>query len=117
VVPAPIKAAIPVSILDQVDIRVGTILGVTEVPQSNRLVQLQVDFGDRVRTVVVGMKQERHDPSQIAGRQALFVVNLEPRRVFGVLSEAMLLDVGYKDGIIPALVHPERAVPNGTRAG
>jgi tRNA-binding protein len=114
--PAPLKSTITGEVLDLIDVRVGTIVGVYDVPDSDRLVQLRVDFGDRVRTVVVGMKQERDDPTEIAGRQALFVVNLEPRRIRGVLSEAMLFDVGYKDGISPALVHPEREVPNGTRA-
>ncbi len=115
--PAPIKAPITAEMVEQIDIRVGTIVGVYDVPDSDRLVQLQVDFGDRVRTVVVGMKRERDDPSSITGRQSLFIVNLEPRRIHGVLSEAMVFDVGYKDGIPPALVCPEWDVPNGTRAG
>jgi tRNA-binding protein len=115
--PAAVKPTIGTDVLDRVDIRVGTIVGVYDVPDSNRLVQLQVDFGDRIRTVVVGMKRERDNPSEITGRQGLFVVNLEPRRIHGVMSEAMLFDVGYRDGIPPALVCPEWDVPNGTRAG
>ncbi|HEY7501249.1 MAG TPA: hypothetical protein VH740_22200 [Vicinamibacterales bacterium] len=115
--PAPIKARITAEVFEQIDIRVGTIVGVYDVPDSDRLVQLQVDFGDRIRTVVVGMKREREDPAAITGRQCLFLVNLEPRRIHGVMSEAMLFDVGYKDGIPPALVCPEWDVPNGTRAG
>ena len=35
----------------------------------------------------------------------------------GVLSEAMFFDLGYADGLVPALAVPERPVPNGTRAG
>lgn len=115
--PAPIKPAVGVDVLEQLDVRVGTIVGVYDVPDSSRLVQLQVDFGDRIRTSVVGMKQERENPADITGRQALFVLNLEPRRIHGVMSEAMLFDVGYRDGIPPALLCPEWDVPNGTRAG
>jgi tRNA-binding protein len=63
------------------------------------------------------MKQERENPREVEGRQALFVVNLEPRRMRGVLSEGMLFDLGYADGIAPALAVPERPVPDGTRAG
>ena len=63
------------------------------------------------------MKQERTDPAEIVGRQALFVVNLEPRRMMGEVSEGMLFDLGYADGVAPALAVPERPVPNGTRAG
>jgi tRNA-binding EMAP/Myf-like protein len=47
----------------------------------------------------------------------LFVVNLEPKKMMGELSEGMLFDLGYADGIKPALAVPERMVPNGTRAG
>jgi tRNA-binding EMAP/Myf-like protein len=63
------------------------------------------------------MKQERANPAEIAGRQALFVVNLEPRKIRGVVSEGMLFDIGFADGVRPVLAVPESAVPNGTRAG
>jgi methionine--tRNA ligase beta chain len=116
-VPAPVKPAVPLSALEALDIRVGTIESVEDVPRSARLVRLTVTFGDHTRTVLAGMKQERADPTEIAGRQALFVVNLEPRRIMGELSEAMLFDLGSPDGITPVLAVPERAVPDGTRAG
>jgi tRNA-binding protein len=51
------------------------------------------------------------------GRQALFVVNLAPRRMAGHVSETMPFDIGYADGITPVLALPERAMPNGARAG
>ena len=69
------------------------------------------------RTIVAGMKQERANPKEIEGRQALFVVNLEPRKMRGVLSEGMLFDIGYADGVTPVLAVPEAPVPDGTRAG
>ena len=63
------------------------------------------------------MKKEREDPREIEGRQALFVVNLEPKKLMGEVSEGMLFDIGYADGVEPALAIPERKVPDGTRAG
>jgi tRNA-binding protein len=66
---------------------------------------------------VAGMRQERENPREIEGKQALFVVNLEPRKMRGVVSEGMLFDIGYADGITPVLATPERPVPDGTRAG
>lgn len=115
--PAPIKPVISIEDLARVDVRVGTILSAEEVPTSRKLVRLTVDFGDRTRTILSGMRDERPDLSALAGLQALFVVNLEPRKMAGETSEGMLFDVGYEDGILPALAVPERPVPNGSRAG
>ena len=115
--PAPIKPEVSIGDLEKLDIRVGTIESVTEVPDSKKLMKLTVDFGDHTRTVLAGIKQERADPQEIAGLQALFVVNLEPRKMFGELSEGMLFDIGYADGVTPVLATPEAPVPNGSRAG
>ena len=115
--PAPVKPPIAFSALEAVDVRVGTIVAVEDVPKSDKLLRLIVDFGDHTRRILAGMKQERANPAEIVGRRALFVVNLEPRRMMGELSEGMLFDLGYADGVAPALAVPERPVPNGTRAG
>ena len=115
--PAPIKPVISLEVLNQIDIRVGTIISVTDVPNSDELVQLRVGFGDHQRTIVAGMKAERANPQEIVGKQALFVVNLEPRKMRGVVSEGMLFDIGYADGVRPVLAMPEDPVPDGTRAG
>lgn len=104
-------------LLNQVDIRVGTITAVEDLPGADKLVKLSVSFGDHTRTIVAGLKQERADPREIAGRQALFVINLEPRRMRGVMSEGMLFDIGYADGVRPVLAVPEAPVPDGARAG
>lgn len=115
--PAPIKPPVSLDVLNQIDIRVGTIESVTDVAGSGKLVALRVDFGDHTRTIVAGLKQERADPREIEGKQALFVVNLEPRKMRGVVSEGMLFDIGYADGVRPVLALPESPVPNGSRAG
>src|SRR5437588_5601070 len=114
---APVKTAISLDTLNQLDIRIGTILSVNDVPDSDKLVQLRVSFGDHERTIVAGIKKERANPREIEGKQALFVVNLEPRKMRGVLSEGMLFDIGYADAVTPVLSVPENPVPNGTRAG
>ena len=114
---APIKPAISPDVLDKIDIRVGTIELVEDVQGSEKLVKLTVDFGDHKRRMLVGMKQERKNPREIEGKQALFVVNLEPKKMMGQVSEGMLFDIGYADGIRPAFAIPEIPVPNGARAG
>ena len=114
---APTKPVVPFDLLEKIDVRVGTIELVEDVKGSDRMVKLTVDFGDRKRTVLVGMKKERANPKEVEGKQALFVVNLEPRKIMSVDSEAMLFDIGYPDGITPVLATPEKPVPNGARAG
>jgi tRNA-binding protein len=115
--PAPVKPSISFADVERIDVRVGTILTVEDVAGSDKLLKLTVDFGDHRRSILAGMKQERDNPREIEGQQALFVVNLEPKKMMGEISEGMLFDIGYSDGVQPALSVPERKVPNGSRAG
>lgn len=115
--PSPIKLRVGIAAVEALDIRVGTIERVEEVLRSDKLMKLTVNFGDHSRTILAGLRKERSDPQEIEGQQALFVVNLEPRTMAGEISEGMLFDIGYADGITPVLAVPERPVPNGTRAG
>jgi tRNA-binding protein len=116
--PVSLKPVIKYEDFDKIDIRVGTILNVEDVEGSDKLVKLTVDLGEeKPRTIVAGMKKERDDPKEIVGKQALFVVNLEAREMMSVLSQGMIFDIGYADGIVPVLAMPEKPVPNGVRAG
>ena len=115
--PAPVKPEISLETLHLMDIRVGRIESVENVSGSDNLVQMRVGFGDHTRTIVAGLRQERSNPREIEGKQSLFVVNLKPRKIRGVLSEGMLFDIGYADGIRPVLAVPEATVPDGARAG
>ena len=112
-----VKPLVPSDVLEKIDVRVGTIEHVEEIKGSDKLVKLVVDFGDRKRNILVGMKQERDNPKEIEGMQALFVVNVEPRKMMGQVSEGMVFDIGYADGIVPVLAVPEKPVPNGARVG
>ncbi|MCG8687309.1 MAG: hypothetical protein MI892_20695 [Desulfobacterales bacterium] len=115
--PAPIKETISFDDFQKLDIRVGTIVSVSEVKKSNKLMKLEVDFGDHIRSILAGIRQERENPKEIEGKQALFVVNLPERKMAGELSQGMLFDIGYADKITPCLAMPESQVPNGSRAG
>ena len=115
--PAPIKPDITFADFEKLDIRVGTILSVTPVEKSRKLMKLTVDFGDHTRSILAGIRQERENPEEIEGGQALFVVNLPERKMAGEVSQGMLFDIGYADGITPCLAMPEVPVPNGSMAG
>ena len=115
--PTTIKPEITFDDFAKLDIRVGTITLVSEVAKSNKLMKLTVDFGDHTRSILSGIKQERQNPKEIEGKQALFVVNLPERKMAGKVSQGMLFDIGYEDKINPCLAMPENVMPNGCRAG
>src|SRR5712691_7262407 len=115
--PSPVKPAVTIAAIEALDIRLGEIIAVDNVPNSSKLVRLEVSFGDHTRTILAGLRKERQNPEALVGRQTLFVINLEPKRLAGEVSEGMLLDLGFADQLKPALLLPERPMPNGTRAG
>ena len=90
---APIKPHISLDELEKIDVRVGTIELVEDVSGSDKLVRLIVDFGDHKRRILAGLKQERENPKELEGRQALFVINLVPKKMMGQISEGMLFEV------------------------
>lgn len=116
-IPAQVKPTIELSDVEKIDVRVGTILTVESIDGSEKLVQLTVDFGDHQRTIVAGLKKERSDLAEIEGKQALFIVNLAPRKMRGVTSNGMLFDIGFADALVPVLAVPEKQIENGARAG
>ena len=62
---AALKPIVAFAALDALDIRVGTITKVEEVPRSEKLMKLTVSFGDHSRTILAGMKKERENPREI----------------------------------------------------
>ncbi|WOI36878.1 tRNA-binding protein [Alteromonas sp. CI.11.F.A3] len=114
---APVKDLIEISDFEKLDIRVGTIIEVAEVEKSKKLMKLTVDFGAHQRSILAGIKQERENPFEIKGKQALFVVNLPEQKMAGEVSQGMLFDIGYADKLTPRLAIPETPMPNGSRAG
>lgn len=114
----PIKDEVTYKDFAKLDLRVGTILSVEDVEGSNKLVELTVDFGDFTRHILCGMHEDRENPKEVEGLQAIFLVNLKPAKMAGKLSEGMIIDCGFEDGLRPAqLAVPYQSVPNGTRIG
>ncbi len=84
------EVAISFSDFEKVDLRVGVIAAASEVAGAEKLLQLSVDFGDRTRSCVAGIK-ESYAPDDLIGKHVVAVVNLEPRTIRGLQSECMLL--------------------------
>ena len=113
----PVKPIVNYGDFEKLDIRVGLIKKVEDLEGSDKLVRLTVDFGEFERNILVGMKKERENCKEIEGKQALFIVNLAPRKMMGEMYEGMLFDIGYSNEITPVLAMPEKEVPNGACAG
>ena len=96
----------------KIEMKVGQILKAEPVEGSDKLLQLDVDFGeDKTRTVVSGIAGHV-DLETFVGSQKVFVTNLEPRAILGIESQAMIL--AGKDGQGLALVEATRDLPIGT---
>src|SRR5882724_4014839 len=60
--PALVKPVVGIEVLEALDIRVGAIERVEEIPGSEKLMKLTVNFGDHSRTILAGIKKERRNP-------------------------------------------------------
>ena len=83
---APQKEVIDFEDFSKLDVRVGTILAAEKVAKTKKLLQLKVDVGIDVRTIVSGIA-ESFSPEDIIGQQVSVLVNLAPRKIRGVESQ------------------------------
>ena len=81
------------------------------VPKTNKLLRLKVDLGSEQRELVAGIA-EHYKAEDVAGKQVLMLVNLEPRSIRGIVSQGMVLAVNTPDALL--LVHPAQACPPGS---
>jgi methionyl-tRNA synthetase len=95
----------------RMDIRVGTILEAVKVPKTKKLMQLKIDTGMDIRTVVSGIS-EFFEPEAIIGKQICILANLEPREIKGIKSQGMILLAEDSTGKL-VFVTPENSVNNG----
>ena len=107
----PQKETITFEDFQTMDIRIGTIVEAIKVKKAKKLLQLKVDTGLDVRTVVSGIA-ESFSPEEIVGKQVSVLMNLAPRKIRGVESEGMILMVENADGKLE-FVTPGGEVPNG----
>ena len=99
----------------KVELRVGEIIACEPVPKSNKLLKETVKFGEEVRTIVSGIAKH-YKPEEMVGKKVVFVTNLAPRKVCGIMSEGMILAAEDESGTL-SLVSPEKDIASGTRLG
>lgn len=100
----------------KIDVKVGTVRSAEEVPETDKLLKLLVDFGEEPgpRQIISGIRTYVNTPEDLVGRQLAFVTNLAPRKIKGLESDGMLFAVGQDDTF--AFLTPDREVPPGTSA-
>lgn len=95
------------------DMRVGKVLEVEEIPGSRNLYKLKVDFGSEQRQAVAGLKQY-YKPEELKDRKWIFILNLERRKIMGVESQCMILAAEDGKGSV-VLLQPEKDIAVGSR--
>lgn len=95
----------------KVDIRVGTVLEAEEVEGSEKLIKQRVDFGELGEKQILSGIKKWYKPSQLVGKQFVYVVNLEPRLMMGLESEGMILTAGENLSILK----PSKKVSPGSK--
>ena len=107
--------SISIDEFSNVEVSVGTVVSAEDVPETDKLIKLTVDFGesDGPRQIVSGIR-EYVSADELTGQQLPFVTNLEPRIIKGLESNGMLFAVGKGETF--AFLKPHKKVPAGTRA-
>lgn len=96
----------------KLDLRVGKIISVEKIEHSDKLLKLQVDFGEEKRQILAGIGKF-YTPDEIQGKNFTFITNLEPRKTLGIESQGMML-CADSDGK-PVCLTPSNDVPAGTK--
>jgi methionyl-tRNA synthetase len=98
---------------NEIEIKIGTVQGAERIPDSDKLLRLQVDLGEgSIRQILSGIAQFV-SPEDLIGRQFPFITNLAPRVIRGLVSNGMLLGVGEGDTF--SLISPQKTVQSGSR--
>ena len=111
----PISAETTIDEFAKMDLRVGTVLSCERVPKSDKLLQFKIDDGLGGRTIVSGIAKF-YEPEQLVGKQVVFIANLPPRKLRGIVSEGMILSAQNLDGSFSVLTI-DRPVAPGAQVG
>ncbi len=96
----------------RLQLRIATIVKAEPIPKSKKLLRLEIDLGTERRQIVAGIAQQ-YAPEELIGKQIVVVANLQPAKIMGVESQAMLLAAHSDDGKLALLV-PDASMPPGS---
>jgi methionine--tRNA ligase beta chain len=99
----------------KIDLRVGKIVEAEQIAGSKKLLKILVDFGSDKRQAVAGLLQW-YQPSELVGKKAVFLLNLQRRVMLGVESQCMILAAEDDQGNVTVL-QPEKDIAEGSKVG
>lgn len=107
------KGNITIDDFAKLDIRVGKIVTAEKIEGSEKLLRLEVDFGEELgqRQIISGIARfYKHE--ELVNTNRIFIINLEPRSMMGLESQGMILAAGNEDGISTLI--PDKEMSQGT---
>ncbi len=112
--PAPVQAECKIEDFEKLDIRVGTVIECERVKKADKLLCFKIDDGTgQPRTIVSGIAQS-YRPEQLVGKQVLFIANLAPAKIRGIVSQGMILSAMNADGKL-VVAAPSAKTSNGAQ--
>ena len=93
--------------------RIGRITTVKKVSGSKNLFKFTIDVGNNQQKVAVAGIAKQYSIEQLVGQQLVVIMNLEPRKMFGILSEVMIL-AAQDDGNV-VILQPEKPIKTGSK--
>jgi methionyl-tRNA synthetase len=97
----------------RIDLRVGRIIKAENIPKSQNLLKLTIDVGGgNIKTAVAGIAKY-YNPESLEGKYVVVIANLEPRKIFGIESEVMILAAQDENNVV--IIGPERPVSSGSK--
>jgi|TARA_B100001750_G_scaffold235728_1_gene238628 methionyl-tRNA synthetase len=96
----------------KLDLKVGKVVEVSKVQGSNKLLKLKIDIGNEIRQVVAGLGKN-YNEEELQNTQVIILTNLEPRKIFGIESQGMLLAAVEEESV--ALLKPDKEIESGAK--
>ncbi len=98
---------------EKIDLRIGKIVDAIPVPESKKLIQIQVDFGEEKRQCVAGLLKY-YQPEELVGKKCVFLLNLQIRKIAGLESQCMILAAEDEPGNV-SILQPEKDLAEGSK--
>lgn len=96
----------------KLDIKIGKVISAEKVSNSDKLIKFIFDIGGEQRQIIAGIAKFFPSPGVLIGKEMPLLLNIEPRKFVGNISDGMIIAVDV-DGQ-PILIHPEKEIPPGS---